>query len=128
MLERCASGISEDFIEHIHSHATDRFIVNMHSFDNPHLLRAAIPRSLSAPQSLHINRTEKHAAFSANLRRTQNAKREAQRKKRAAEKARKAGLQKDVTINAGTHQEHPSAHCGDCDGPVGAPSKQKRVD
>lgn len=123
MQERCASGVSEEFIEHIHTHATDRFVVNMHSFHNPHLIRSAIPRSLSAPQLLHQDRHAKHAEFSAVLRETQNKKRAARKEKR---EANRAAAKSTEDSHVQQHEQPLDGIPEETMGPSGANDQQRR--
>ncbi|KAF7347997.1 hypothetical protein MSAN_01751800 [Mycena sanguinolenta] len=82
MQERVASDKTENFIIHAQ---LDRFIVNINSFHNPHLVRATISRDLWAPAPLFENRREKHDKFSARLRETRATK-AAKRKETTARK------------------------------------------
>ncbi|KAJ7887963.1 hypothetical protein B0H13DRAFT_1468700, partial [Mycena leptocephala] len=82
MQERVESDESEHFIVHA---PLDRFIVNMDSFHNPHLVRATISRDLWAPVPLFENRKAKHNEFSVQLRETRATK-AAKRKETAARK------------------------------------------
>ncbi|KAJ6597903.1 hypothetical protein B0H10DRAFT_2231848 [Mycena sp. CBHHK59/15] len=70
MQERVESDESEHFIVHA---PLDRFIVNMDSFHNPHLVHATISRDLWAPVPLFENRKAKHNEFSAQLRAREKA-------------------------------------------------------
>lgn len=88
MQERMASNITESFIEHNHTSPADRFIINMHSFHNVHLVRAAIPRSLSKVLPLYEDRLRKHAEWAETLREQQTVKRAVQKEKRAAARAK----------------------------------------
>ncbi|KAJ7215095.1 hypothetical protein B0H12DRAFT_961151, partial [Mycena haematopus] len=67
MQERVESDKTEHFIIHA---PLDRFIMNTHSFHNPHLVRATISRHLWAPVALFEDRRAKHDEFSALLRQT----------------------------------------------------------
>jgi hypothetical protein len=78
--ERVQSDITESFIEH---KSLARFIINMTSLHNPHLLREALPQSLTAPVPLFENRKAKHCQIAATLRISQDSKRLEAAKKRA---------------------------------------------
>ncbi|KAJ7731957.1 hypothetical protein B0H14DRAFT_3616062 [Mycena olivaceomarginata] len=67
MQERVESDNTEHFIVHT---PLDRFIINTHSFHNPHLVRATVSRDLWAPVALFEDRRAKHDEFSARLRET----------------------------------------------------------
>jgi hypothetical protein len=81
--ERVQSDISESYIEH---KSLARFIINMTSLHNPHLLREALPRSLTAPVPLFTDRKAKHFQIAATLRTSQDSKRLEAAKKRARAK------------------------------------------
>ncbi|KAJ7159995.1 hypothetical protein C8R43DRAFT_1177588 [Mycena crocata] len=91
MQERVASDNTETFIEH---NSLDRFIINTHAFHNAHLLRATLPRNLTAPIPLFQDRRSKHNELAAELRsRATNRKRKARPskpRKRARTTRRKA--------------------------------------
>ncbi|KAJ6619148.1 hypothetical protein B0H10DRAFT_1744510, partial [Mycena sp. CBHHK59/15] len=71
MQEHVESDKTERFIVHA---PLDRFIINTHSFHNPHLVRATVPRDLWAPVALFEDRRVKHDEFSARLRETRATK------------------------------------------------------
>ena len=64
--ERVASGLSKSCIEH---QLIDRFVINIHAFHNAHLLRAALPRSLTIPIPIYQseNRKLKHIEIAQSL-------------------------------------------------------------
>ncbi|KAI9062110.1 hypothetical protein FKP32DRAFT_1726132, partial [Trametes sanguinea] len=68
MQERLQSGVMEDVVEHRAD--VERYIVNMHSLHNPHLIRSILPRSLTAPTPRHADREETHRKFAQQLRKT----------------------------------------------------------
>ncbi|KAJ7847928.1 hypothetical protein B0H14DRAFT_2309354, partial [Mycena olivaceomarginata] len=70
MQERVESDNTEHFIVHT---PLDRFIINTHSFHNPHLVRATVSRDLWAPVAL-FDRRAKHDEFSARLRESRATK------------------------------------------------------
>ncbi|KAJ7861699.1 hypothetical protein B0H14DRAFT_3445171 [Mycena olivaceomarginata] len=82
MQERVESDKTENFIVHT---PLDRFIINTHSFHNPHLVRATVSRDLWAPVALFEDRRAKHDEFSARLRESRATK-AAKRKDTAAKK------------------------------------------
>ncbi|KAJ6610918.1 hypothetical protein B0H10DRAFT_2165978 [Mycena sp. CBHHK59/15] len=61
MQERVESDKTEHFIVHA---PLDCFIINTHSFHNPHLVRATVSRDLWAPVALFEDRRAKHDEFS----------------------------------------------------------------
>ncbi|KAF7316136.1 hypothetical protein MIND_00131700 [Mycena indigotica] len=63
--ERVASEKTEHFVVH---KDLDRYIINLHSFHNAHLLRATLPRHLWAPVPLFDDRPAKHIEFATQLR------------------------------------------------------------
>ncbi|KAG5637069.1 hypothetical protein H0H81_005835 [Sphagnurus paluster] len=70
--ERVASGITDTFVIH---QPTERYLINTHAFHNAHLLRAALPRDLTAPVPYAANREAHHRTIAMALRTTQDAKR-----------------------------------------------------
>ncbi|PPQ93847.1 hypothetical protein CVT25_013556 [Psilocybe cyanescens] len=74
MQERVESGLIQACIKH---KPIERFVVNTHAFHNAHLLRAALPRSLSSPTPLYLDRPAKHSELAEQLRLVQDAKRKA---------------------------------------------------
>ncbi|KAJ6548053.1 hypothetical protein B0H10DRAFT_1969390 [Mycena sp. CBHHK59/15] len=77
MQEHVESDKTERFIVHA---PLDRFIINTHSFHNPHLVRATVSRDLWAPVALFEDRRVKHDEFSARLRETRATKATSERK------------------------------------------------
>ncbi|KAJ7723604.1 hypothetical protein B0H14DRAFT_2641787 [Mycena olivaceomarginata] len=65
MQERVESDNTEHFIVHT---PLDHFIINTHSFHNPHLVRATVSRDFWAPVALFEDRRAKPNEFSARLR------------------------------------------------------------
>ena len=106
MQERVESDKTEHFIVHA---PLDRFIINTHSFHNPHLVRATVSRDLWAPVPLFEDRRAKHDEFSARLRETRATK-AAKRKETAARK-----------------RPHPTAASSDDDEPQQRPRKRRRI-
>ncbi|KAI0682322.1 hypothetical protein BC835DRAFT_1424616 [Cytidiella melzeri] len=96
--EQTESGKTEMFVEHHHDTTADCFIVNMHAFHNAHLIRLAVPRTLSAPQPLYADCTSKHAEISARLRTSQGEKRATQKENREAKKAAGHSIQKEAHV------------------------------
>lgn len=82
------SGVVEVFVEH---KGDKQFIINMAAFHNAHLICNALPRSLVTPIPLFDNRQKKHDKLAAPLQAIKGVKRNAQKAKRAADKAAKAG-------------------------------------
>ncbi|KAJ6615369.1 hypothetical protein B0H10DRAFT_2220401 [Mycena sp. CBHHK59/15] len=106
MQERVESDKTELFIVHA---PLDRFIINTHSFHNPHLVRATVSRDLWAPVALFDDRRAKHDEFTARLRETRATK-AAKRKETAARK-----------------RLHPTAASSDDDEPQQRPRKRRRI-
>ncbi|KAF7303524.1 hypothetical protein MIND_00581600 [Mycena indigotica] len=69
--ERVASEKTEHFIVH---KDLERYIINIHSFHNAHLLRETLPRKLWAPIPLFNDRSAKHIEFATRLRNRNTAK------------------------------------------------------
>jgi hypothetical protein len=105
--ERVNSDVTEEFIIH---KATTRYVINMHSFHNAHLVREALPRSLVAPQPLFEDRQAKHHKLSALLRTSQGDRREQFKAEREAKKS---------TANAGS--------TGDGNATTGAGSSRRKT-
>jgi hypothetical protein len=74
----------ESYIEH---QPVDHFIINLHALHNAHLLRNVLPRDLTRPLPLFLDRQAKHCEWAAELRVTKDAKRLAAKEKRDAKKA-----------------------------------------
>ncbi|KAI9068297.1 hypothetical protein FKP32DRAFT_1562016, partial [Trametes sanguinea] len=79
--ERSNSSVMEKFIEH--DLQVQKFVVNMHSLHNPHLIRRVLPRSLVAPVPHFSDRRQAHDKLAQVLR-------DGYAKKHAAAAARKA--------------------------------------
>jgi hypothetical protein len=104
MQERVESGQLKTFIEH---QKIDRFIINTHGFHNAHLLRAALPRSLTIPIPLYQDRQAKHIELAGNLRATQDVKRNTA-KVRAAQKKLAAKPVGDSAPSGSKKQKRPA--------------------
>ncbi|KJA24001.1 hypothetical protein HYPSUDRAFT_1078326 [Hypholoma sublateritium FD-334 SS-4] len=80
MQERVESGLTKSCIEH---QPMDRFVINTHAFHNAHLLRAALPRSLTHPISIYSpeDRKSKHIEISQSLQAIQEVKQAASKAK-----------------------------------------------
>jgi hypothetical protein len=87
--ERIESGITETYIEH---KPLDIFLINTHAFHNAHLIRAILPRDLTAPIPYAVDRRSHHDQIAEGLRVTQDSKRAAIALK-AAEKKKAVALQ-----------------------------------
>ncbi|KAF7377205.1 hypothetical protein MSAN_00140200 [Mycena sanguinolenta] len=95
MQERVESDKTENFIVHTQ---LDRFILNMNSFHNPHLVRATISRDLWAPVPLFDNRKAKHDEFSARLRNTRASKAAKRQETVARKRARPTASASDADV------------------------------
>lgn len=89
--EHVESGVMETYIEH---KPLDVFLINTHAFHNAHLIRAILPRDLTAPIPYAADRRSHHDQIAQKLRLAQDSKRAAAAKK-AAEK-RKAEAQQST--------------------------------
>ncbi|KAJ7503663.1 hypothetical protein B0H11DRAFT_2222291 [Mycena galericulata] len=83
MQERVESGLTDKYIV---CKPTERWIINTHAFHNAHLLRQALPRSLTAPVPLFADRKAKHDELAIALRETKNGKRKRAQEARAAKR------------------------------------------
>ena len=70
-----------------------RFIINMHSLHNPHLIRSVLPRNLVAPIPISNDRRQTQETMAKKLRRTREQK-EADARARKAKKASEAQAEK----------------------------------
>lgn len=90
--ERVNSSLTESFMVH---KPEERYLINTHAFHNAHLIRAALPRDLTALIPHAPDRIAYHAMIAMNLRQNQDAKRAktaaTAATKKAAEKTRSAG-------------------------------------
>jgi hypothetical protein len=93
--ERIESGITEEFIEH---KPLDEFLINIHAFHNAHLIRAILPRDLTAPIPYTVDRRAHHDHIAETLRTAQDAK-------RAVTALKTAKKKKAVTVAIGTARE-----------------------
>ncbi|KAF7372927.1 hypothetical protein MSAN_00499400 [Mycena sanguinolenta] len=93
MQEQVESDKTENFIVHTQ---LDRFILNMNSFHNPHLVRATISRDLWAPVPLFDNRKAEHDEFSARLRDTRASKAAKRQETVARKRARPTAAASDA--------------------------------
>lgn len=84
MQEREESARREHVIEHQHPH-DEKFVINLCSLHNPHLLRQILPRSLVAPIPLYPDRQTKHIEQARRLREINSKKREENKRKREAQ-------------------------------------------
>lgn len=89
MQEREASSREESFIQHKHPEA-EKFVINMSSLHNAHLVRRILPRTLVAPVLLYSNRQLKHAEQAERLRDQNTKKRAAAAQKRQTNQAHPA--------------------------------------
>lgn len=80
MQEREVSGLEDCIIEHT---AIQRYIINMHSLHNAHLIRTVIPRTLTAPVPYARDRTALHNKLAALLREDHAKKQNEKAKKKS---------------------------------------------
>jgi hypothetical protein len=87
-----------------------RFIINTHGLHNSSLLRKYLPRDLTAPRPLFVNRRERHFELAARLRVQQDKKRIASKEKSAATHQKK----KQATARSGGRDDTPMlpSQCG----------------
>ena len=90
----------EAFIEH---KSLPRFLINIQSFHNVHLLRSVLPHNLTAPIAYSANRRADHDMYASQLHGTREIKWEETAEKRKTMEATKKG-------------------------PEGGPSKRTRLD
>jgi hypothetical protein len=86
MQERMKSDRTESVIEH---KPVGRYIINTHAIHNAHLVRAAIPRHLTRPKPLFLNRKQEHMRIASDYRENQGAKREENKLKSEARKRKR---------------------------------------
>ncbi|KAJ8503094.1 hypothetical protein ONZ45_g11160 [Pleurotus djamor] len=79
--ERLPTSIPLQTVKHTNE---DSYLINMHALHNSHLLRAALPRSLTEPIPLVLNRDELHLQQAAKLQVSGPAKRAEAREKAKA--------------------------------------------
>ncbi|KAI0368156.1 hypothetical protein BV20DRAFT_948572, partial [Pilatotrama ljubarskyi] len=103
--ERVESSVHERFI--VHKHDIQRFVINMHSLHNTHLIRSVLPRSLVAPLPHFADRRQEHRRLAQALRETQQHKRAAANARKAAKKATEPGG--TMADASGSAQIPPSA-------------------
>jgi hypothetical protein len=77
----------EAFIEH---KPLDIFLINTHAFHNAHLIRAILPRALTAPIPYIVDRRTHHDQIAQKMRVTQESKRAATALKAAERRKAKA--------------------------------------
>jgi hypothetical protein len=82
------------------------FVINMHAFHNATLLRKILPRHLTAPKPLYIDRKARHFEIAAGLRVTQTEKRARTAAKAAA--TREANKAKKRNREAATVEAEPA--------------------
>jgi hypothetical protein len=110
--ERLQSDVIETFIIH---EPLSRYIINTHSFHNPHLLRQVVPRSLIAPIPVFNDRRAKHAELAATLRNSNACRREklkAQREAKKADKTAGRNGDEDNTAEGSTGQKSKKRKTG----------------
>ncbi|THU78230.1 hypothetical protein K435DRAFT_700534 [Dendrothele bispora CBS 962.96] len=94
--ERKASDMTESFIQH---KPNDRFLINLNAFHNAHLVRQVLPRELTSPIPLYIDRRSHHDKIADGLRENLG------QKKKETQKKREETQQKKRKAAAGQEQE-----------------------
>jgi hypothetical protein len=107
MQERVESDLTDSFIVH---RPLERFIINTHAFHNTHLLRQALPRQLTVPLPLFVDRKAKHFELAVTLRETKEGKRQRAKEKRAAKKKDAEANQATNTTARKTGTKRKKAH------------------
>src|ERR1700678_2501199 len=95
------------FIEH---KPLDHFLINIHAFHNAHLIRAVLPRELTAPIAYSADRRGDHFSIATKLRDVQDGKRE----KTAEKKKANAELKKAAEAEGGTASETAGKKSAGC--------------
>ena len=91
VVQECSrTGLTEAFIEH---KSVARFLINIHSFHNVHLLRSVLPCNLTAPIPYSANRRADHDELAGQLHGTREIKRKETAGKRKATEAAKKGFE-----------------------------------
>ncbi|KAH9846572.1 hypothetical protein C2E23DRAFT_743786, partial [Lenzites betulinus] len=106
--ERVESSVREKFIEHqLNVH---RYIINLHSLHNPHLIRSILPRELVAPVPHFSDRHSEHCRLAQVLRDAQCKKQIAAAARKAAKEPAKAGPAAATTqaTEGGTNPDGPT--------------------
>ncbi|KAG7087903.1 hypothetical protein E1B28_011950 [Marasmius oreades] len=83
MNERKETEQTQSFIEHKEE---GRYLINLHSFHNAHLIRHVLPRELCTTEPLFPNCLEKHLEIASKLQGSLAKKKEATRQRRAEKK------------------------------------------
>ncbi|KAF7776568.1 hypothetical protein Agabi119p4_4961 [Agaricus bisporus var. burnettii] len=97
--ERIKTSTQKTIVRHA---SMERYLINMHALHNAHLLREALPRSLTQPIPIHQNREEAHKKQSIGLSVSGQAKRDATKVKAAQTRQLKKNLQnlwKEQTVD-----------------------------
>ncbi|KAJ7021780.1 hypothetical protein C8F04DRAFT_879515, partial [Mycena alexandri] len=81
MQERVESDLFNIFIIH---EPLDQFIINTHAFHNAHLLRQVLPRALTTPIPLFVDREAKHCELATTLRETKDNRRKHLKEKQSS--------------------------------------------
>ncbi|KAJ7112273.1 hypothetical protein C8R44DRAFT_741961 [Mycena epipterygia] len=88
----------------------ETFIINTHAFHNTHLLRQALPRHLTVPLPLFVDRKAKHFELAVTLRETKQGKRQRAKEKREAKKKEAEANQATNTTAQKTRKKRKAAH------------------
>lgn len=98
------------------NHSDDRFfIINLHALHNAALLRQTLPRYLTAPKPLHVDRRDFHDKLALELQSTQQAKRDRTKAKSAATRQankRKKQIAEGRSISKKGYREEKSEEVG----------------
>ncbi|KAJ7139371.1 hypothetical protein C8R44DRAFT_605476, partial [Mycena epipterygia] len=108
MQEHVESDLTDSFIIH---QPLERFIINTHAFHNTHLLRQALPRQLTVPIPLFVDRQAKHYELAVTLREAKQGKHQRAKEKREAKKKDAEGNQATNTVSQKTRKlKRKAAH------------------
>ncbi|KAJ7223043.1 hypothetical protein GGX14DRAFT_626835 [Mycena pura] len=118
--ERLETRLEESFIEH--DSLVNRFIINIASLHNPHLLRCVVPAALIKPMPIWDDRVLLHRQQAERLREGREARKAKNAAAAAARKALRPGTLKAPRVSKKTATGSKRTRTGD----TGRPGKAKR--